>query len=151
MADGVGERLLGDPVEAEGDLGREGAFGAAQAEPHRQPVPPLDLRAVIAQRLGQPEPLEDRGVEVVAQAVQIFAQPNQTAAESIQRAPPGITVPVLPADRLELQGEGGEPLAIVVVELAGDPAPGVLVHITAPPVRAASRASSTRLSVPSLP
>ena len=91
---------------------------------------------------------------------------GQVRAEDVQPGAPRVVLRELPAHGLELETEGGEALAVVVVELAGDPAPRLLLagdqpaavlpecrppcHITAPPGWAARSASSTRLTEPSL-
>jgi len=165
VADDVGKGFLGDPIEAErnviGEL-RELTFG--QAEPDRQAVPPLDLPAGITEGFGQAAVLQDGRVELVAQAAEVFAQPGQVRAQDAQPGAPRVVFRELPAHGLELEAEGGEALAVVVMELAGDPAPRFLFtgdkpthgrrelarHITAPPGWAARSASSTRLAEPSL-
>jgi hypothetical protein len=124
---GVRQRLLGDAVEAEGDLRRQRACGFAQAEPHREAVPPLDLRAVVAQGLGKAAAIEGRGVEVMAQAAQVLGQLRQAGADGVELATSGILLRQLPAYRLEIEGEGGEALAEVVVQLPRDPAPRLLL------------------------
>jgi hypothetical protein len=127
MTDRVGERLLGDAVEAEGDLRRQRRLGVAQAETHRQRAPPPDLGAVIAERLGQAAPLQDRGVEMMAQAAQVLGRLRQAAADGFELEPLRIRLGKLPAHDPKLEGHGGEPLAKVVVELLGDPPPRLLL------------------------
>ena len=155
VADDIRESLLGNAVEAEGEVRREGARGL-QAEPHRQSVPPLDLRAVVAESLGEAAALEDRGMEVVAQAAQILGHFRQAAGDGVQLVPLRAVLGELPARHPELDAQGGQPLAEVVVDLPGDPPPrllldgdpaaggggipdrnrtvGALRHITVPPV-----------------
>ncbi len=126
VADDVGERLLGDAIEAESEVRREGARGL-QAEPHRQAVPPLDLRAVVAESLGEAAALEDRGMEIVAQAAQILGQFRQAARDGVQLVALGGVLGELPARHPELDAQSGQPLAEVVVDLPGDPLPCLLL------------------------
>lgn len=129
VADDVGEGLLGDPIKAERDVLRglrEPAFFLRQAEPDRQAVPPFDLPAGITEGFGKAAVLQDGRVELVAQAAEVFAQPRQVRAEDIQAGAPRVVFRELPAHGLELEAEGGEALAVVVMELAGDSAPRLL-------------------------
>ncbi len=78
----------------------------------------LDLGALVAESLGEAQVLEDRGMEIVAQAAQIFDERGQAAAQCVQRQAPGglraaARQPL--AGRPELEHESDEPLAYVVV------------------------------------
>ena len=126
VADDVRQGLLGDAIEAEGEVRRERARGL-QAEPHRQTVPPLDLRAVVAESLDEAAALEDRGMEIVAQAAQVLGQLRQAAGDGVQLVALRTVLRQLPAHHPELEAQGGEPLAEVVVDLPGDPAPRLLL------------------------
>lgn len=170
VADDVGEGFLGNPIEDERDvLGelrelRELTFSLGQAEAHRQAVPPLDLPAGVTEGFGQAPAFQNGGMKLMAQAAEVFTQPGQVRDQGIQPGAPRVVVRELPAHGRELETEGSEALAVVVMELAGDPAPrlflsgdkpthgrrGIARHITAPPGGAVRSASSTRLSVPSL-
>ena len=58
-----------------------------QSEAHRQAVPPLDLRAVIAEGFRQAAAFEDRRMEIVAQAAQVLAELHHLRRDGVELDP----------------------------------------------------------------
>jgi hypothetical protein len=78
---GVAQRFLGDPEQAQRDVGRDPIQIAPRAEAHLQIVPLLDFDAVRPQRGRQADQPERRRVQIVRQPADAFDNADDSALE----------------------------------------------------------------------
>lgn len=98
-----------------------------QAEDHLQGRTASDLVTEVPEGFRQTAALEDRRVEIVAQTVHVLGELRHLRRDGVELDPLRISAGKLSAHHFELKGQGGEPLADVVVQLLGDAPPCVLL------------------------
>ena len=121
VAGDVAQRLLGDPVEAERRVGGELRRRLREAQLDLDALGAGEALDLGAQGVGEPEVVEDGGMKPAGERVHVVAQPDELLAHAAQRRAATLAR-LLPLDLRGVDGEAGEPLGQVVVELPRQPA-----------------------------
>ncbi len=119
MASHIAQSLLSDPEQAERGVLGERVRQWAEVRGDVELAPARPPPALRAQRLGQSQLLQDRGVQLVGQGVDVLAQTHEPFADGLH----GFCLLSVRGSELgaaDLDRQHGEPLAHVVVELAGE-------------------------------
>ena len=117
VAGHIAQRLLSDPEQAERGVLGERARQRAEVRGDVELAPARPPSALRAQRLGESQLLQDRGVQLVGQRVDVLAQAHQPFADGLH----GLGLLSVRSGEFgaaDLDRQHGEPLAHVVVQLA---------------------------------
>ena len=137
----VRQRLLHDPVQGRLDRGGQAVAvqpGGLEVDLDPRPLgPPL---GVVRQGRLQAEVVQRRGPELQGQVVDLPADQVGQGLQALEPVPGRGRVRGRVLDHLQPEAEGGQVLAHLVVQLAGDPPPLVLLGgrqplLQVPPVR----------------
>ena len=131
MAQRVGQRFLSDPVDDELDLIRQRREVPIEVAANAQTALAADARAERDQRVDQPEIVERLGAQLAADPMDVVEAPQDGLRRS--RSTPRPAATACSRRTLGAQGDGGQRLTNLVVQLARDPRPLALLRGKRPP------------------